>query len=454
MKREIFLGILLVFFVSLVGATDQTCGENQRIFRISAETNAHAENYNLNSYVKQICFDDYFQSTYFGGIGHTCGSNEVLKLSGTTNAHAEIFSRAVYNTNVCYGDLTCIVRDNSGDGMECQNYGSIIVSMSGETNAHLYLSNLSNKILCCESASVSAICDYDRNCEGAEDYINCPSDCPRDFSTTCFIEDLRWENEDGDEISIAREDENVTAVVIGNSACTSLDRLIIEETKGLNDEVFSDINLNFAGNEVRVGFDLDDYDAKIGNRYEFSIEVVSDGGWQHSPDLEIEYCPSGWVDGGIAYDIKICYDYNELEDPEEYCGCNALPENCFWSNEMGGQCVPTFNDTSHLCGIFGNAETCEVGDDIRTITYNVEEINSTGGIIGDANDGFCDIISSCTPPAKTCSEIILCPQSTKLPFFSLVNVFSIVVLIIIGYLAWNYFGKKKRKRGKRKKKQA
>lgn len=154
MKKEIV--ILFLFAVMLCLPNASACDSDQRIMRISADTNAHGEVYNGGSgYTTEICYDDIFETTYSGSPIHSCnGLNKVLGLSSSTNAHAEIPSLSNYGTKVCYGDLECQTTTGSCDEF-VGNY-ECMVTLSGDTNAHLATcggsSPYSTKI-CCKSLS-------------------------------------------------------------------------------------------------------------------------------------------------------------------------------------------------------------------------------------------------------------------------------------------------------------
>jgi hypothetical protein len=154
------LFVLLVDFVSA-----QVCLDDQVIMRISATQNAHGEFWNgAGSYATKICYDFIFGNTYTGANARTCNSNnKVLRLNGTTNAHAEIPTLATVGyVDVCYGDLTC--KSVNGD-IKCDTLNTPgedykeIVSLSSNINAHLGVADsytsLSNKKICCSSASAS-----------------------------------------------------------------------------------------------------------------------------------------------------------------------------------------------------------------------------------------------------------------------------------------------------------
>jgi hypothetical protein len=137
MKRGGYiLALILLACVAfpVVTAADYTCPINQQIFRISSQTNAHAEQViGATGYGTQICFDDYFPA-FAGTPNRVCDVNNppILKLSATSNAHAEIPSLTNYNFGVCYGGLACVVQTAA-----CGVGKTEIASLSSNTNAHV-----------------------------------------------------------------------------------------------------------------------------------------------------------------------------------------------------------------------------------------------------------------------------------------------------------------------------
>ena len=180
----VFALIALVFYAGVAAAEDCT-REDQEMFAIWSLTNAHGEAYNQEIYPNKVCFYDYFSDSYGFANPHTCvgsedGDNTVLRLSGNSNAHAESpdFNTDGY-VDVCYGDLDCFL---APVGKNCNYTGDsdycLIVSLTGETNAHIALTNYSGMSLCCASSAYSCLCDYDGTCEPwlGETPMNCP-DC-------------------------------------------------------------------------------------------------------------------------------------------------------------------------------------------------------------------------------------------------------------------------------------
>ncbi len=156
-------GFVLIFAVFVLGmfslnvVSAETCDVandriNQRIMRLSGETNAHGEVWNgVGGYAYDICYDSIFGHNYTGANPHGSknnGANVVLKLSSLTNAHAA-GPMGNYIERVFYGDFVCNLRQNS-----CLTGERVVVSLSAETNAHLGLADKYTNKICCSTPSI------------------------------------------------------------------------------------------------------------------------------------------------------------------------------------------------------------------------------------------------------------------------------------------------------------
>ena len=168
MKRPIIflllIGILIagLFFVLSTNkvAAQAVCGgagTNALIMRLSGNTNAHGEIYNgAGNYGTEICFNSLFPSvTVPTNPDRTCaGGNQerVLRLSGNTNAHGETPDNPspLYTTNVCYQGLSCISRTGN-----CNSGETKVLGLSGATNAHLEIGSQNNygTSICCTASA-------------------------------------------------------------------------------------------------------------------------------------------------------------------------------------------------------------------------------------------------------------------------------------------------------------
>ena len=296
---------------------------------------------------------------------------------------------------------------------------------------------------------------------------------------------MSWLDEDGD---LIEEDEKaytgqtVNARVSSGAGCaytiTKFD--IYEDTSWW--KTFDDLVVSYLDTEkgetdssgsdgtVSKEWEIED-DADEANYY-FKLKFLS-GEEATSENLEVIQCAEGYVRGGATYDIETCDDYNRLgnyareqcetcgtvkialEELEEYIQKNpslADKKNfgtarCYWGGEAGvdstKKCRFAVDDNPGLggkmCSYEVTAEECKVDDDIRTISYYEKEIDIDGNFV---NPNTCD--------TTEITETIPCPRSTRLPFFSWVNLIAIVTLIAVIYLIWNYLGKRKKRLGKKK----
>jgi PKD repeat protein len=146
MKKECIFGLLLgiLLFAPLSMAVVNDCTNENEIFSLSNENNAHGEIASQSSYLYEICYNQLFvdsiSNNYTGEVHPSVCNNPIVKLSSPTNAHAG----NAYSTNVCYADLTCAVKNNS-----CNNNEKAIASMSALTNAHLGKAEVYSFKICC-----------------------------------------------------------------------------------------------------------------------------------------------------------------------------------------------------------------------------------------------------------------------------------------------------------------
>ena len=141
---------IFVFSLTSVSAANSCSDSSQIIFRLSGDTNAHAEVFNGGSeYSSEVCYNQLFSNAPLPSVRTCTGDNIVLKISSDTNAHAEGPNEANYNNVICYRDLSCSLRTN------CLGDEVPVVRLSDTTNAHLEIGsgNSYSRILCCSSQS-------------------------------------------------------------------------------------------------------------------------------------------------------------------------------------------------------------------------------------------------------------------------------------------------------------
>jgi len=171
--------LFCILTLGIVSAVITCVNGEDRMFRISSVTNAHAEKWVQTNYGEEICYEDYFQG-YGSGVRGCAGGNKILGISGDTNAHVEIPTQSNYES-VCYGDLTCKAvqgQCNDTDLGVGTDY-SVIVSLADEENSHVSLAYVYPYRICCKGPH-SPICNYDGVCDylsRGETAQNCPDDC-------------------------------------------------------------------------------------------------------------------------------------------------------------------------------------------------------------------------------------------------------------------------------------
>lgn len=182
----VYLGLVAFIFLisalSLVSAApDYNCPVNQQLFRISSQTNAHAELFNGNgNYPVHICYDDYF-GTFEGEPNRACdpfGPNfAFLSLTGFTNAHVEdpaLLSQG-YGYDACFDSrLSCVYQQATS---ACTEGRVEIASFSGRTNAHVGIpgsyTGAGKYRLCCKvEAAGRLITGVWRDAAGSKDITN------------------------------------------------------------------------------------------------------------------------------------------------------------------------------------------------------------------------------------------------------------------------------------------
>lgn len=177
----LFALLSLITLASSVTAADYTCDDvNQRIFRISAQTNAHGEFYNeAGNYLQHICYDDYFGTFLETPTRSPCsGDNVVVRLSGATNAHAELSGRSTAGySDICFDET--LVCTNVAAPAECAADYFEIASISANTNAHLGLPNqyatAGNYRICCKLSTLIPQCSDGIDNDG-DTFIDFPND--------------------------------------------------------------------------------------------------------------------------------------------------------------------------------------------------------------------------------------------------------------------------------------
>lgn len=154
MNKKVYYIVLSLVFLTIIIITQvkaaNSCDDSQTIIYLSSVTNAHGASSSTSGYNKQVCYDEIFGTTYTGANPHQCSAlgNKVIRLSASTNAHAEQtnYATAGYQ-DICYGNLLCTSRSLQN----CQNNEEEVLRLYNPTNSHLALggSGIGAISICC-----------------------------------------------------------------------------------------------------------------------------------------------------------------------------------------------------------------------------------------------------------------------------------------------------------------
>ena len=475
----VFLSINLISAAIDCNVVDRSaCDTSDReyiVMGLSAETNAHGELYAESNYGKVLCCG-------FGDGDRSCGAgSNLLDLSSTTNAHAEKADGISYSNEVCYSNMEC----ESGVDTCSAGYDEVL-SMSGETNAHLGIPGTYSKKICCKQIQ-SRGSSYWSNVDGntqLESY-----EFTRDKSKVYLVYNETGTLE-GTEITfkIIEDDlinEEITSVtgVADSSGFVRAEWLI---TSGDIDDAQGCL-LGICPDQDNVFFFevFDSLGAKIGvsegtlTLTERAISTESRCN-EYVTETECLNDPNGV--GEISAEDIFSISCGTISQDNN--GCDVWKDcSCSWNaTATGSKCGPSYvANRENNCGAKGGASCpsagkcsmtgkatsdCSEGGFITfewTANFNWNPLNSF-----TSNHGGDDFIQSPTgtwrcDPASTSTgkrmsescnsktEEILCPAQIKLPFFSFMNfIIAIVVIGVVYYLINTQKGKKKRKTSSKK----
>lgn len=182
---KILLTVMIIFLAQLIliqsvnailscSVTNNCLGTP--IFKISALTNAHAENWSMGNYQYSVCCQG-------DGItlGHSCDTGvQVIRLSADTNAEAEKiqYTPPTYQKTVCISapanvPLACITTTQTCASI---GYDTCLATISGDTNAHVadcvtdpYQTKICCRTTCTAVTETSCTDGIDNDCDGLID---------------------------------------------------------------------------------------------------------------------------------------------------------------------------------------------------------------------------------------------------------------------------------------------
>ena len=464
-KKEFVIVVFSMFLVIMLNTNisavqcrvmelSECTGDWNILFKMSHETNAHAELESESNYNYGICCD--FPSS--GEPYRTCDPDRntpIIKLSDSTNAHVQDPNRTDYPEEVCYQRLKCAIQTSGqcyGDDLE-------MFSISSETNAHVgSFDDYTTKVCCAYQGEVT------------------PS-----FPETTARYWTDAEDKMISEIKVVPGETEVKMMLINGPVDTEVTFELKEKDTLLDDDIkevttYTDSNGN-AEYKWRVTQE-DTNNAGEENQYDFYFEVEGDSSYELA--VQIIDCPAA---------LTFCSDYEKEEYcNEDYCNaaqnfdqscgeswtegnCDYITEcECKWDSSLG-ECY--FENTTHVnCGggpgsLIEGIGTCKIedtssgdcsGNDFVEYTWTAswiwDETNefSESEIIAsgwDINDFYNDGTTYHYDPLNQrdgCqggSKTIPCPAAIQLPFFSASTLIGALVVLAVIYYIINQTNQKK-----------
>lgn len=460
MKRVLIVITLLIVLISC-GVVFADCNEDQLIMRLSSETNAHAQNATIGTYLTSICYNDIFGVDYSKENPRVCdGMNNILSLSGETNAHASFAADETYTIPICFGDLNSCEYLESGD---CPEKKTCIVKISGETNAHL--------------STCDSVDDYGKVC------------CARggDVEPEAY-----WTNnagtriEDGAEVNIVANNTKLKLVLItGDESLANQEvNLTIISTEWVDEDV--DLVFTTTANEngnvvydwipTQEEYDLiaeyETWDPPLNLQFQDNLIV------QESSVIDVSLVDLLQQDECVLNSIDFCSSYTTPEEcSTDVCDVADTSSNvvcgqtntflstegtliwndcsCEW-NETENACKPThdvYSDEGTGDELMGTCTETQITDDdcsddgFLTYTWTGDWTWADGVTPDIANEDYQNCINDVGDEVT-----VSCPSYTRLTFVSLQNLAIAVVIIFIIYLILKFVKKNPAKNKKKTKK--
>jgi len=429
-------------------------------------------------------------------------SDNVLVLSSDSNAHAEfaIEVQSAYDAagnRICYPNIDCSSRP---EGSSCSEGSVEILSLSGETNAHVGEPGTYPNKICCDVAYLG-----ESSCEGGAPNGNWPEgseDCdPLDLTpptnegctNLCSCPTFYTSNGDGgcnwdgaggltsywsptyDDAINFRDTNEIAGLYVGQNTVYLglIDWVDRGWTNGqiIDLEIYEDdldFGTGWGDDPIRVGVEAIQatvIDSSIGlvvggwiptqsdldrteNDYKDFYFVASDGAGEfvdQSPHLELSS-----VTTIVCSAIGLCMDYRNEQD------CNNDANLCQVGPFSVNLNSPNVDCITNNCQCFWDTDTSTCnsmwGNDDGNCKYSEDSEDDCGDMfLTYVFTAVWETITGAPQPAECAGgeNVVPCPAKVQLPFFNIYNVVAVIVIIVLIYLALNL--KKKKPKSRKKK---
>ncbi len=211
------VSLLLIVSIGFIGANScsiqDSCEADYTVLKLYGEDNSHVARYDQTNFDQYLCCDF---SSYNPHASRDGGINRVVGISSINNAHAQAPKESVYEEGVYFGTLEC---DSMADSCSAE-YPIEMISLSGESNAHVADFSVYDLKVCCQR--------------------------------TCGEDGLCWMNPEGDIITEADLGDTVKLATINTDSAT----FEVKERDGSFPDYFDDDILNIPGaseNSMAIG---------------------------------------------------------------------------------------------------------------------------------------------------------------------------------------------------------
>lgn len=458
---------------------DGKTGSERIILEVSDLTNAHGKQFTSSSTKISTKYYVVCPTTDIGNnpTGYTCDAdnkNKILGLANPLNAHAEIPGGNSYSTKICYSGITGCKPFALGKNANCPEAGYFgVASLSSLTNAHIgpflgddaynYGLGSTNVKICCtiQTCINDAGCDAShlsniRNKQCSSDKLQYDK-CEQ--QGVCY----KWKTI----VESCPDPTTKCDATAGAADCRSYcGNGVFEDTTGEECDDGNDISGDGCENDSSsngcvasaIILTCHDYCGDGGcdtnskkNACTNDIEGVANNGFNNCNVAGIDpasRCPT-ITNCGCIFDSSD----NKCKAKKTTIGtdssCNTIES---------GSCTLTSTSSSSSCltnefisidwtgsitwgtNEFANAKC-------KTKLTDSSEPDRSAWCVKDGNVWRYDP-EDLTNTCKSGSNLIQCPSKVKLTFFNWITFTSTLILLVLIYLIWNIFYKKKKRKKK------